>query len=47
MHQFASKPRPQSYDMVTFCKTYGGKKHCEDLPRDEAKALQLESINEC
>ena len=34
-------PKPQAYDMVTFCKTYGGVKHCEDLPRDEAKALTI------
>mgnify|MGYP001227598560 CR=1 FL=1 len=39
--QLPPKPRPQSYDMVTFCKTYGGVKHCEDLPRDEAKALTI------
>ena len=32
-------PKPQSYDMVTFCKTYGGVKHCERVTRDEARAL--------
>ena len=39
--QLPPKPRPQSYDMVTFCKTYGGVKHCEDLPRDEAKSRTI------
>ena len=37
--QLPPKPRPQSYDMVTFCKTYGGVKHCEEVTSDEAKAL--------
>ena len=32
-------PKPQAYDMVTFCKTYGGVKHCERVTREEAKAL--------
>ena len=32
-------PKPQAYDMVTFCKTYGGVKHCEEVTSEEAKAL--------
>ena len=34
-------PKPQAYDMVTFCKTYGGVKHCEEVTSDEATALTL------
>ena len=41
--QLPPKPRPQSYDMVTFCKTYGGVKHCV-YQETKQKLLQLESI---
>ena len=39
--QLPPTPRPQSYEMVTFCKTYGGVKHCERVTQDEAKALTM------